>query len=225
VKPWELLERTAAPDGASLALMRRDDEYVIFAGATPLMSSRVHGSEDALATLGCERAKALEAPCVLIGGLGLGFTVRAALDLLPPAASVIVCELVPAVVAWNRGPLGPLAAHPLDDPRVRVVVGDVTETLRASPERFDAVLLDVDNGPDALATSGNAALYADAGLAAVHDSLTHGGVLAVWSAADDRKFARRLRNAGFSVRTERPRRRQVKRGARDFIFLARKTGD
>src|SRR5256885_10986790 len=129
------------------------------------MSSRMHGSEEALATLGCERARRLERPSVLIGGLGMGFTLRATLDCLPMDATVVVSELVPAVVEWNRGPLGPLANHPLDDRRVAIEVGDVAATLRASPARFDVVLLDVDNGPSAFAQVGHAAIYDDAGLA------------------------------------------------------------
>lgn len=146
MKPWELLGEARTPDGTALALTRRDREYVILANGKSLMSSRMHGSEEALATLACRRLRAPE-PCVLVGGLGMGFTLRATLDLLPPGATVVVAELVPAVVEWNRGPLGPLAGHPLDDRRVRIEVGDVAAALRSNPGRFDAVLLDVDNGP------------------------------------------------------------------------------
>ena len=135
------------------------------------MSSRMHGSEEALATFACRRARMLAEPCVLIGGLGMGFTLRATLDLLPPDATVIVAELVPAVIEWNRGPLGPLAGHPLKDRRVAVHVGDVAATLRSSPGRFDAVLLDVDNGPAAFTASHNAGLYDDRGLAAARAAL------------------------------------------------------
>ena len=205
MKPWELLGQTRAPDGTELALTRRDGEYVILAGGKSLMSSRMHGSEEALATLACRRARTLEQPCVLVGGLGMGFTLRATLDLLPPDATVVVAELVPAVVEWNRGPLGPLAGHPLKDKRVVVEVGDVAVTLRSSPGRFDAVLLDVDNGPAAFTASHNAGLYDDRGLAAARAALTIGGVLAVWSAWEDRKFEQRLRYAGFTVVVERVR--------------------
>src|SRR5438046_473181 len=132
-----------------MKLVRRGDEYLILFDGAVLMSSRVHGSEEALGTLGCERARRLERPSVLIGGLGMGFTLRATLDLLPSDATVVVAELVPAVVEWNRGPLGPLAGHPLKDTRVVVEVNDVAATLRASRSQFDAVLLDVDNGPAA----------------------------------------------------------------------------
>src|SRR5437773_7141542 len=138
-----------------MTLTRRGGEYVILAGGKSLRSSAMHGSEEALATFTCRRVRTLERPCVLVGGLGMGFTLRATLDLLPPGATVVVAELVPAVVEWNRGPLGPLAGYPLKDRRVRVQVGDVAVTLSSEPARFDAVLLDVDNGPAAFSSSGN----------------------------------------------------------------------
>ena len=220
MKPWELLGQTRAPDGADLSLTLRSGEYVILANGKSLMSSRMHGSEEALATFACARIRDREAPRVLVGGLGMGFTLRATLDHLPDDAAVVVAELIPAVVEWNRGPLGPLADHPLKDRRVQVVPGDVAVTLRASPRAFDAILLDVDNGPSAFATSGNAALYGDAGLAAARDALTDGGVLAVWSAREDRKFEQRLKYAGFRVQVERVRARLKKGGPRHTIFLA-----
>jgi spermidine synthase len=221
VKRWELLGEAPTPDGETLTLMRQDDELVILARGKPLMSSRMHGSEEALAPLSCRHLARAEAPCVLVGGLGMGFTLRAALDALPPSATVVVAELVPAVVAWNHGPLGDLAGHPLKDRRVRVDVNDVLSTLRASPARFDAVLLDVDNGPDAFTTSRNAALYGDEGLATIRTALRPGGVLGVWSAWDDRKFEQRLRYHGFAVDVERVRARLKKGGPRHTIFLAR----
>lgn len=183
------------------------------------MSSRVHASEDALGALGCERARTLTEPRVLVGGLGMGFTLRAALDVLAPDASVQVTELLPAVVEWNRGPLGELARRPLDDPRVRLEEADVVLTLRASPGRFDAVLLDIDNGPAALTSSSNALLYTRQGVAAAQASLRPGGVLAVWSARGDRAFERRLRGAGFSVARARVHDRWPKRGHRDTILI------
>ena len=225
MKPWELLGRTRAPDGAELALTLRSGEYVILANGKSLMSSRMHGSEEALATFACarlrrgEEPRGREAPRVLIGGLGMGFTLRATLDLLPPDGEVVVAELLPAVVEWNRGPLGPLAGHPLKDHRVCVEHGDVAATLRASVRAFDAILLDVDNGPAAFATSGNAGLYNDAGLAAARTALREGGVLAVWSAREDRKFEQRLRYAGFRVEVERVRGRLKKGGPKHTIFL------
>jgi spermidine synthase len=219
VKPWELLGQTCTPDGADMRLMRRGGEYIILANGKSLMSSRMHGSEEALATLACRRAGRVAEPCVLVGGLGMGFTLRATLDLLPPAATVVVAELVPAVVEWNRGPLGPLAEYPLNDRRVRVDTGDVAATLAASPGAFDAVVLDVDNGPVAFTTSNNAGLYSDRGLAAARGALKAGGVLAVWSAWDDRKFEQRLRYGKFTVEVERVRGRLKKGGPRHTIFL------
>jgi spermidine synthase len=222
VKPWELIGQTRAPDGAELALTLRSGEYVILANGKSLMSSRMHGSEEALATFACARIRGREEPRVLIGGLGMGFTLRATLDLLPQDGTVVVAELLPAVVEWNRGPLGPLAGHPLKDRRVRVEQGDVAATLRSSVDAFDAILLDVDNGPAAFATSGNAALYNDAGLAAARKALREGGVLAVWSARDDRKFEQRLRYAGFRVEVERVRGRLKKGGPKHTIFIGRR---
>jgi len=222
VKPLELLGETLAPDGTDIKLTRRDNEYIILANGKSLMSSRMHGSEEALATLACRRARTLAQPSVLVGGLGMGFTLRATLDLLPPDAVVVVAELLPAVVEWNRGPLGHLAGHPLKDRRVRVEVGDVGVRVSAGLGEFDAVLLDVDNGPAAFAASDNAGLYDDRGLAAARAALKMGGVLAVWSARDDRKFEQRLGYGGFTVQVERVRGRLKKGGPRHTIFLAYK---
>jgi spermidine synthase len=202
-----------------MTLTRHGTEFVILTGGQSLMSSRMHGSEEALATLACARAQMLEAPCCLVGGLGMGFTLRATLDLLPSDALVVVSELVPAVVDWNRGPLGPLARHPLRDRRVVVEVGDVAATLHSNPGRFDVVLLDVDNGPTALTASHNAGLYDDRGLALARAALKRGGVLAIWSSRDDRRFEQRLQHAGFSVTVERVRGRLAKGGPRHTIFL------
>ena len=207
-----------------MALTFRGGEYVILAGGRSLMSSRMHGSEEALATFTCRAVRTLEQPSVLVGGLGMGFTLRATLDLLPPRASVLVAELVPAVVDWNRGPLGPLAGYPLKDPRVAIEIGDVAVTLRSSPGRFDAVLLDVDNGPAAFTAPHNAGLYDDRGLAAARAALKVGGVLAVWSAWEDRKFEHRLRYGGFTVEVQRVRARLRKGGPRHTIFLGYKGG-
>jgi spermidine synthase len=203
-----------------MTLTRHGSEYVILASGQSLMSSRMHGSEEALAMFACARARTLEEPCCLVGGLGMGFTLRATLDLLPPDATVVVAELVSAVVDWNRGPLGPLARHPLKDTRVVVEVNDVAATLRSRPGRFDVVLLDVDNGPAAFTASHNAGLYDDRGLAAVRAALKPGGVLAVWSSREDRRFEQRLRHGGFDVTVERVRGRLKKGGPRHTIFLA-----
>jgi len=180
MKPWEVLG-TITADGITLKLARHDREFLLLADGLPLMSSRMHGSEDDLATIGCRRARLLAAPCVLVGGLGMGFTLRAALDLLPSSATVIVSELIPAVVEWNRGVLAPLADRPLADPRVQVVERDVLEVLRANRTGFDAVLLDIDNGPSALTSHRNGALYAERGIAAARAALKPAGILAVWS--------------------------------------------
>ena len=205
-----------------MKLTRRADEYIILADDKSLMSSRMHGSEEALATLACRKARTLKRPCVLVGGLGMGFTLRAALDVLPPEAVVVVAEIVPAVAEWNRGPLGPLAGYPLNDKRVRIEMADVAATLRAGRARFDAVLLDVDNSPAEFTLPGNAGLYDDRGIAAARAALKTDGVLAVWSARDDPKFVQRLRRAGFAVQVERVRSRQKQGGGHHTIFLAHK---
>ena len=216
----ELLGETRTPDGTDMKLTRRGNEYIILANGKSLMSSRMHGSEEALAQFACRRARTLEQPCVLVGGLGMGFTLRATLDLLPRDAEVVVAELTSMVVEWNRGPLGPLAGHPLKDKRVRVDVSDVAVTLRSCSRRFDAVLLDVDNGPTAFTSSDNARLYDNRGLASARAALKSGGVLAVWSARDDPKFEQRLRYCGFTVDVQRVRGRLKKGGPRHTIFLA-----
>jgi spermidine synthase len=223
VKPWELLGEARTPDGSLMALMRRDREHVILADGKPLMSSLMHGSEEALATLACERARAMARAAVLVGGLGMGFTLRATLDSLPPDAEVVVCELLPAVVEWNRGALAPLAGDPLKDRRVTVVLEDVGDLVKKSSGRFDTMILDVDNGPSAFTESANARLYTDDGLTAARAALRPAGVLAIWSAWDDRKFEQRLRYNGFHVEVRRVRARLKKGGPRHTIFLAHKT--
>jgi spermidine synthase len=223
VKPLELLGQALSRDGTVLKLIRRSDEYIILANGKSLMSSLMHGSEEALATFACRRARTLEQPSVLIGGLGMGFTLRATLDILPPDAMVVVAELVPAVVEWNRGLLGPLAGQPLKDARVRVELDDVAVTLSSHRGQFDAVLLDVDNGPTAFTASNNAGLYDDRGIAAAFAALKMDGVLAVWSAREDRKFEQRLRHGRFAVEVERVRGRLKKGGPRHTIFLGHKS--
>jgi spermidine synthase len=220
VKPFELLGQTLSPDGTTLKLVRRGDEHIILVDGAVLMSSRMHGSEEALATLACQRLRTLKQPCVLIGGLGMGFTLRATLDLLPRKATVVVVELAPAVVEWNRGPLGPLAQHPLKDKRVQVETEDVLATLSSRIGQFDAVLLDVDNGPAAFSTSNNAELYNHRGIAAAHAALKKEGVLAVWATHDDRKFVQRLRDGRFDVQVHHPRGRLKKGGPHHTIFLS-----
>ena len=222
MKPFEKLGHASSPDGTVIQLTRRDDEYVILAAGRHLMSSRMHASEESLAALGCRRAAALTQPAVLIGGLGMGYTLRAALDLLPAKATIVVAELIPGIVDWNRGPLAPLANNPLADPRVRIEIANVAATLRASSAEFDAILLDVDNGPGAFTDSANVALYSAPGIAAAHASLNPGGTLAIWSAHEDPKFAHRLRSANFTVHTEHTR-AHANKGPRHTIYLAQKS--
>jgi spermidine synthase len=220
MKPWELLGETRTPEGSDVRLTRQDNEYVILVDGKTLMSSRRHGSEDALAALACPHLRSPEEPHVLLGGLGMGFTLRATLDLLPPDATVTVVELLPAVVEWNRGPLGALAGYPIRDQRVRIEIDDVGVALRASgPARFGGILLDVDNGPTAFTSSANRGLYDNDGVSAAYAALETGGVLAVWSARDDRKFEQRLRFHGFDVQVNRVRARLKKGGPRHVIFL------
>lgn len=223
MKPVELLGQALSRDGSVLKLIRRGEEYIILANGKSLMSSRMHGSEEALATFACQKARMLEQPSVLIGGLGMGFTLRATLDLLPPDATAVVAEIVPAVVEWNRGPLGPLAGDPLGDPRVRVEMDDVAVTLSSGPGQFDAVLLDVDNGPSGFSASNNDWLYDERGIAAAFAALKMGGVLAVWSAREDRRFEQRLRHGRFNVEVEHVRGRLTKGGPRHTIFLGHKS--
>lgn len=220
--PWETLDTAAIPGGSEpLRLKRRGTEFSIMLGTNELMNSRLSGSEEALARLTVERLESL-APRILIGGLGLGFTLRACLPLLPPQARVTVVELVPAVVAWARGPLAALHGDSLDDPRVTILEADVGAVIRAAEARWDAILLDVDNGPEGLSRAGNDALYSASGLAAARTALAPGGVLSVWSAGPDRSFTRRLRASGLSVEEIAVRAGTTKRGARHVVWVGRK---
>ena len=222
--PWERLDTAKTPDGEELRLMRRGAEYSIMVGPIELMNSRLSGSEVALATLSCARLAGRKAPKVLIGGLGMGFTLRAALAALPSDAAVVVAELVPAVVAWARGPMAHIFDGSLEDPRVTVHAGDVAEAIRARPGAWDAILLDVDNGPGGLARAANDGLYAGAGLRAAKQALRPGGVLAVWSAVRDPAFTQRLQQAGFAVEEVPVRASAAGRGARHLIWLATAPG-
>lgn len=219
-KRLNLLDTTPIPGGGELRLFEDGEHYSIkIAGGGDLMSTRMHGSEDALARIACERISHATNPCVLIGGLGMGFTLAMALAQLSESASIIVAELVPGVVAWNRGPLGQHAGYPIRDPRVEVHECDVAELIRAGRQRYNAILLDVDNGPDGLTREENDGLYSMRGLLAAHAALRQRGVLAVWSAHPDRKFTERLRSCGFRVE-EIPVRAHGNRGARHLIWLA-----
>ena len=220
--PWQPLDTAPLPGGGELILYHRDGEYMIRCDGLELMSSRAHGSEETLAELTCAPLQGAETPAVLIGGLGMGYTLAAALKVLPPGARVRVAELLPAVVAWNRGSLGHLAGRPLRDPRVTVVAADVNEVLRAAAGDYDAVLLDVDNGPLALAVQDNEALYGEAGLAAAREALRPGGVLAVWSAGPDPAFAERLARAGFAAECHEVPARRAAGDPMHTIFLGRR---
>ena len=219
MKPWEILGRALTPDGTSLELRRHDRDYVIHAEGYDLMTSRMHGSEDAMMSLACPHPQ--PGARVLVGGLGMGYTLRAALDLLPEDGEAVVGELIPEVVEWNHGLLGPLADHPLNDPRVEVVMGDVARVIRTSESRFDAILLDVDNGPGAPTQRGNSRLYTHAGLGAAHHALRPGGALAVWAIDDERGFERALRAAGFVPSTHLVTAHGT-RGKRHVVFVGKK---
>ena len=217
MKPWVQLARARAEGGGELTLHRRDDELVIRVDGHELMTTRRHASEERLAELGC-RGLATAAPCVLVGGLGLGFTLRAALNTVGARGTVVVAEISADLVAWNRELLGPAAATTLADPRVRVHVGDVGELMRA-PDSFDAILLDVDNSPHALTRPANAALYVAAGLSRARRTLRPGGRLAVWSAGRYPAFERRLAATGFTVEVHTAHARGARGGTPYTIYL------
>jgi spermidine synthase len=219
--PWLLLDTAQIPNGeGELRLMRRGAEYSIMSGATELMNSRLSGSEKALASMAFQRLGDRRDLQVLIGGLGMGFTLRAALDELGPGARVAVAELVPAVIGWARGPLAELFAGSLTDPRVTLHEADVAELIAPARSRYDAILLDVDNGPGGLNRAANDSLYAVDGLRAARRALAPGGVLAVWSAGPNAEFAKRLHRTGFRVDEVRVRARGAGRGARHVIWIA-----
>lgn len=219
MKPWEHLATAPTPDGHELELWRHDRDFAIRADGYDLMVSRAHQSEDQMMALACARPPA--GAEVLVGGLGMGYTLRAVLDLLPPDGHAVVSELIPEVVEWNRGPLGHLAAQPLDDPRTSVEQRDVVEVIGESSDRFDAILLDVDNGPTAPTQQTNARLYTAAGLEAIHHALRPRGAVAVWSVDEQRGFERRLRRAGFEPRTHRVR-AHGKRGGSHYVLVGTK---
>ena len=218
MKPWETVDRTTAPDGAELVLARRDDEWVVRVAGRTLMSSRAHGSEEALAAIalrGLEQRRA-----ILLGGLGMGFTLRATLDRLPTDARVVVVELVAGLVAWNRGPLSKLAGRPLDDPRVRLQQGDVGGRIAEAKGAYDAILLDVDNGPSAHALL--AVERPVPGVGACAEALRAGGVLAVWSASPDERYRERLERAGLEASEEIVQARAGAGGVRHVVIVGRK---
>jgi spermidine synthase len=221
LKLRELLDTARIPGGDELRLYRRGDDFIIAIGGNELMNSRMSGSEEALAVMSCDRLRKPETAQLLIGGYGMGFTLRAALSALGSDAKITVAELVPEIIDWARGPMAGLAAGCLDDPRVELVVGDVAAAIAAGRNRYDAILLDVDNGPDGLVRAANDGIYSAAGLASAKAALRPGGVLAIWSAAPDARFTRRLAAAGFRVEEAAVRARASGKGARHVIWFAR----
>ena len=221
--PWEKLDTARIPGtDDELRLMRRGREFSIKLGSNELMNSRLSGSEEALATLAAKRIENVASPQMLIGGLGMGFTLRAALAVLGDKARIMVAELVPAVVAWARGPMADIFGDSLNDPRVTIREADVADIIRSHRSKFDAVLLDVDNGPEGLTRKGNDALYSASGLNAARTALRPGGVLAVWSSGPNAAFTKRLRSAGFEVNEINIRATGKGRGVRHVIWMAAK---
>lgn len=219
VVPWQELGRARVP-GGELILSQRGEEFAIRLRGAELMNSRAHQSEELLATLACKRLSEQPGVRVLIGGLGMGFTTRAALGALAADARVEIAELVPEVIEWNRGPLAHLARQPLDDPRVTVEVADVARLIGDADSTYQAILLDVDNGPDAFTAPGNAALYGAPGLKRARRALVPRGVLAVWSVDDDPAFTGRLTGVGFAVEQHKVAPRSGS-GARHVLWIAR----
>ena len=216
----EHIDTAQVPGGEELRLFRHGQDYIIVLDRNELMNTRMSGSEEALATMTIERLGAVKSPHLLIGGYGMGFTLRAALSRLGKDARFTVAELVPEIIEWARGPMADLTAGGLDDPRVTVRMGDVADAIGAAT--YDAILLDVDNGPDGLVRAENNRLYSNRGLAAARVALAPGGILAVWSAGKDAAFTKRLRDAGFEVDEGSVRARSNGKGAMHTIWFARK---
>jgi len=224
VIPWEEIDRAEVPgEEREVTLLVRGTEFSIRTAGTELMNSRIHGSVDALAELTCRRVKRKSGLRILIGGLGMGYTLAAALEQSEPDTLITVSELIPAVVRWNREHLGHLAGMPLDDPRVSVEEEDVAKTIRKRKSAWDAILLDVDNGPDGLTRKANERLYGRPGLKTSFSALRPGGILAVWSSGADEAFTRRLKQCGFQTETVTVPARKSGKGGRHTIWLAEKT--
>ena len=221
--PWLQLDTVSVPGAdVQLRLMQRGAEFSMRLGQNELMSSRLSGSEEALATLACRRIEAVKSPHLLIGGLGMGFTLRAALAVLGSDARIMVAELVPAVIAWARGPMADIFGDSLDDPRASIREADVVNVIASYDSAFDAILLDVDNGPEGLIRKANDALYDLKGLNAIRRALRPGGVLAVWSSGPNPLFSKRLGAAGFDVNEVAVRATTKRSGARHVIWFATK---
>ena len=217
----ELIDTAAVPGGEELRLFRHGRDHMIVLGThNELMNTRMSGSEEALAVMSCERIAGRKAPRLLIGGYGMGFTLRAALAVLPKDAVATVAELVPQIIDWARGPMAELTAGGLDDSRVELVMADVADVIEDARGSFDAILLDVDNGPDGLVRQANNRLYSMRGLQNARAALRPGGVLAIWSAAKDPAFTRRLRDAGFHTDEVGVRARSNGKGAHHTIWFA-----
>jgi spermidine synthase len=221
---WIPIDSATIPGSdVELTLSQRNDDFAIRISGAPgdLMNSRRHHSEDALAELACARLSTIENTRILVGGLGMGFTLAKVLNTVGQSAEVIVAELVPAVVEWNRGLLGRCAGRPVEDGRTRIHQGDVADLLKQRSGKFDAILLDVDNGPEAMTHSGNEWLYSLAGLESIYAKLRPEGIVAIWSARADQRFTKRLKKTGFDVQLRTVRARPGK-GSRHTIFVAQK---
>jgi spermidine synthase len=222
VKPFERLDEAVAPDGTVLEFCRHDGSYVIRVDGEELMSTRRHHSEEALATLGCASIAGVPGARVLIGGLGLGFTLKATLGLLAPTGRVTVVELVDSVIRWNSDPEYGLSVDAMRDPRTTIRHDDVARTLSSCPATFDAILLDVDNGAEAMVTEGNAALYRDSGLRTAIAALKPNGTIAYWSSDPDARFETALRRVGLEVTTHTVTARPNGKGPKHVIFVGRR---
>ncbi len=220
--PRELIGEAEVPGGPPLRLFRRGSDFMIVLERNELMSTRMHGSEVALGTMACDRLAGHKAPHLLIGGYGMGYTLRAVLGQLGPGAHVTLVELVPGIIDWARGPMAAVTAGCLDDPRVTLAMGDVGASMAHSNAQYDAILLDVDNGPEGLTRAANDGLYSPQGLANAKQALRPGGILAVWSAAPDTAFGRQLERGGFSVETVKVRARETGKGTTHIIWFATK---
>tara|TARA_B100000470_G_scaffold79667_1_gene61269 strand:- start:1074 stop:1739 length:666 start_codon:yes stop_codon:yes gene_type:complete len=220
MKPWNTVGKAVSPDGTRLELVEHDGDYVIKADDLPLMSTRMHFSEMELARLVCTKLKSKAK--VMIGGLGLGYTLRSALDLIPKDGVVVQVELVPEVIEWNKGPLGPFNNHPLKDTRTEIVQDDISKVIRQSQNSYDSIMLDVDNGPSPLVNERNAWLYTDNGLRSIRNALKNGGKVAIWSANDEPRFISRMKRNGFLGEKHRTQAHQGKGGISHVIFTGRK---
>jgi spermidine synthase len=224
MKPTIKIASALTPDGNEMVLYQHDCDFIIKVNGQDLMHSHQHESELDLARLGCAHLVDLSTPCVLVGGLGMGFTLRQTLDMLGPGARIMVSELMGVVVEWNREFMGGLNNHPLDDSRVEVVTGDIVDLISSSSRRFDAILLDIDNGPEALTDSGNRRLYGRKGIMAIRSALREDGCLAVWSAGPSDKFEELLMNCDFNVRRFPVHSHKGSKSRSRFVWIASTRG-